>query len=328
MYGGGQAPVTHPIKMLVSKAFVLGAGLGTRLRPLTDTIPKPLIPIFQKPLITFALDHLIAAGVKSFVINTHRLAEQFTECFSGGEYDGCPVSLIHEPELLETGGGIKNAEHLLKNGPFITYSGDILGDVNLQALIEEHFRRGNDVTLALRNTGLASAVALRDGRVVDIGSKYGQAGTHDFANIAVWNSEIFSRIQPNQKISFIPVLVEWIGEKGKIGGVVLNDGKWFNVGSPSDYLGVHQTIMSEKWKPSFLRDQNWPQRIHESADVDSTATLLGCTVVGPRCQIGAGAILENTIVWPGAQIASRSQLSRCIVRSHQTVSGMHNDVVF
>src|SRR5437868_8652965 len=130
--------------MLIHTAFVLGAGLGTRLRPLTETTPKPLIPIFNKPLITFALDHLIAAGVRSFVINTHRLAGQFAELFGNGDYAGHPVTLIHEPDLLETGGGIKNAEHLLSNGPFITYSGDILSDVNLDALIKEHFRAGND----------------------------------------------------------------------------------------------------------------------------------------------------------------------------------------
>src|SRR5437588_4738695 len=96
----------------ITQAFVLGAGLGTRLRPLTDELPKPLVPIFQKPLITFALDHLIAAGVERFVINTHRLAECFDHLFSAREYRGRDVDLINEPVLLETGGGIKNAEHL------------------------------------------------------------------------------------------------------------------------------------------------------------------------------------------------------------------------
>src|SRR3954447_18435694 len=117
---------------MINNAFVLGAGLGVRLRPLTDSIPKPLIPIFNKPLITFALDHLISVGVSSFVINTHRLADQFTEYFSSGEYSGLPVSLVHEPVLLETCGGIKNAERFLRSGPFITYSGDILSDINLE----------------------------------------------------------------------------------------------------------------------------------------------------------------------------------------------------
>ena len=313
--------------MLISNAFVLGAGLGVRLRPLTDSIPKPLIPIFHKPLITFALDHLISVGIRSFVINTHRLADRFTEYFGSGKYCEHPVRLVHEPVLLETGGGIKNAEALLRNGPFITYSGDILSDISLETLIEEHFRRGNDVTLGVRDTGIASAIALQDGRVVDIGNKYGVAGNYDFANVAVWNPIIFERIPPNQKISFIPVLADWIGQNGKIGGAVLDQGKWFNVGSTADYLRVHRTILSDKWRPSFLQDSRWPAAVDKSAEIAASANLLGCSVVGPGCRVGSDAVLEDTILWTGAQIASRSHLSHCIVRSHQSVSGVHSDAV-
>jgi NDP-sugar pyrophosphorylase family protein len=311
----------------ITKAFVLGAGLGTRLRPLTETVPKPLIPIFHKPLITFALDHLIAAGVESFVINTHRLAEQFEDYFSAGGYRGKSVTLINEPVLLETGGGVKNAERFLEGGSFITYSGDILSDFRLERLIEEHLSLGNDVTLGLRDTGLGSSIALRDGRVVDIGNKYGIPGSHDFANVAVWNPDIFSRLPPGRKISFIPVLAEWIGEKGKIGGVLLNDGQWFNVGSSADYLRVHRTILSEKWRPAYVDEPRWPEAIHPSAQIASSAQLLGCTVVAPDCRVESEAILEDTILWSNAQIASRAHLSRCIVRSHQSVDGEHNDAV-
>src|SRR6184192_806472 len=149
----------------ITQAFVLAAGLGKRLRPLTDDLPKPLIPIFQKPLITFALDHLIAAGVQSFVINTHRLPSLFYEFFSGNAYDGHSVTLAHEPDLLGTGGGIKNVENILGKEPFIVYSGDILTDVALEPLITEHFRAGNDVTLGLRrNTGLGAGVVVRNQR--------------------------------------------------------------------------------------------------------------------------------------------------------------------
>ena len=88
----------------ITQAFVLAAGLGTRLRPLTDELPKPLIPIFQKPLVTFAPDHLIGVGVKSFVINTHRLPKLFQSFFAARKYAGFPTTLIHEPDLLETGG--------------------------------------------------------------------------------------------------------------------------------------------------------------------------------------------------------------------------------
>src|SRR5260370_42399864 len=115
----------------MTQAFVLGAGLGTRLRPLTDDLPKPLVPIFQKPLITFALDHLIDIGIESFVINTHRLPEQFANAFADGTYRDRPVRLVHEPELLGPGGGIKNIRPHLNTAPFIDYNGDALTDVAL-----------------------------------------------------------------------------------------------------------------------------------------------------------------------------------------------------
>src|SRR5690242_9433216 len=146
----------------ISQAFVLGAGLGTRLRPLTEELPKPLVPIFQKPLITFALDHLIDLGIDKIFINTHRLPETFAAAFPDNRYSGLDLTFVNEPVLLETGGGIKNIEAQLGREPFITYSGDVLTDVPLQPLIDEHFGRGNDVTLALRKTDFGSAIAFRD----------------------------------------------------------------------------------------------------------------------------------------------------------------------
>ena len=312
---------------LIKQAFVLGAGLGLRLRPMTELVPKPLVPIFQKPLITYALDHLRSLGVDSFVINTHRLPEQFDARFGSGEYEGLPVKLAYEPDLLETGGGIKNAEKFLRpNEPFIVYSGDILTDIELEPLIEEHFAKGNDVTLALRETGLATGMACEDGRVVDIGGKYGHKGSCDFANISIWNPDIFARITPGQKVSFVPIVVDWIGKGGKIGGMLLNERKWFNIGSRAGYLEVHRTIADQGWKPDYLTDGDWPVRVASDAKVHASARLEGVCAIGAGAEIGEGAVLENTIVWPGAQIASRSDLRNCIVRSHRKAEGTLRDI--
>jgi mannose-1-phosphate guanylyltransferase len=309
----------------ITQAFILAAGRGTRLRPLTDDLPKPLVPIFQKPLITFALDHLIDAGVSRFVINTHRLPELFRFFFAENSYAGHSITLVHEPDLLETGGGIKNVERYLGSEPFITYSGDVLTNMDLPPLIEEHFRRGNDVTLALRNTGLASDVALRDHHVVDLANRYGTTGNLDFANVAVWNPSIFKQIASRQKISFIPIVADWIGKSGKIGGLVMNDGKWFNIGSRAEYLEVHRTILREHWMPYYIRTREWPERVAKSATVDPSAEVRGCSVVGENCHVDAGAVLEDTILWPASQIASKSQLHSCIVRSQKKVSGIHRN---
>src|SRR5207248_919351 len=310
----------------ITQAFVLAAGVGKRLRPLTDDLPKPLIPIFQKPLITFALDHLSGVGADKYVINTHRRPELFQSFFNRSDYAGQSVTLVHEPELLETGGGIKNAERYFGSDPFITYSGDILTDVNLQPLIEERFRRGNDVTLALRDTSLASDIALRDHRVVDVANRYGIAGNLDFANIAVWNPAVFQRIPPQKKISFIPILGDWVGQGGKIGGLVMNDGKWFNISSRTEYLDVHRRILRDDWRPHYVKNHDWPERTAKSAIVDASAELRGCSVVGEDCLVGAEAILEDTICWSNAEIASKSQLHGCIVRSQKRVSGIHRNI--
>jgi mannose-1-phosphate guanylyltransferase len=310
----------------ITQAFVLAAGLGKRLRPLTDELPKPLIPIFQKPLITFALDHLAAIGIRKFVVNTHKHPQLFQTFFHGSDYAGRSVTLVHEPDLLETGGGIKNAQRYLGSEPFLTYSGDILTDVNVKPLIDEHFRRGNDVTLALRHTGLASEVAFRNPRVVDIAKRYGVPGNFDFANIAVWNSAVFEKISPQKKISFIPIVAEWIGRGGKIGGLVMNDGKWFNISSRREYLEVHRMILREGWTPHYVAGQDWPESIAKSAAVHPTAQLRGCSVAGEHCRVGAQAVLEDTILWPASEIASQSQLQGCIVRSQKKATGIHRDI--
>ena len=311
----------------ITQAFVLGAGLGARLRPLTDDLPKPLIPIFQKPLISFVLDHLIDSGVQSFVINTHRLPNLFHDFFWENTYDGHSVTLAHEPDLLETGGGIKNVEDILRTEPFIVYSGDILTDVALEPLIAEHFRAGNYVTLGLRrNTGLGAGVVMRDGRVVEISTKSNPKENFDYANISVWNPEIFGRIPAKRKISFIPILIDWINHGGTIGGLALDDGNWFNIGSRKQYLDVHRTILREDWKPRYVKMRNWPERIAKSAVVDASAELRGCTVVGEHCRVGANAILEDTILWSDAEIASQSQLQGCIVRSKKKASGIHRNI--
>ena len=310
----------------IKQAFVLGAGLGTRLRPLTDELPKPLVPIFHKPLITFALDHLVELGIRRFFINTHRLAEAFAETFPESRYLGNHLTFVHEPVLLETGGGIKNIEDRLAGEPFLTYSGDVLTDISVATLADEHFARGNDVTLALRHTGLGSAIAVRDNRVVDISNRYGIPGEYDFANIAVWNPSVLARIPPRQKISFIPILGDWIREGGKIGGVVLEEGKWFNLGSRAEYFEVHRVIMNDGWRPAYVKDADWWKPVHPSAIVDPSARIRGCSVVGKDCRVGADAVVEDTILWPGAQIASKTELVGCIVRARKAVTGRHRNI--
>ena len=210
------------------KAFVLGAGLGIRLRPLTNLLPKPLLPIYGKPLITFALDHLQQAGIEQFLGSTRPICRRDSPLsFPENKYQGAPLSLVYEPNLLETGGGIKNIERQIGEEVFIVYSGDILTDLPVERLVEEHFSKGHDVTLALRTTGFSTSIewCRQTGRVTDLlgalGS--GKSGEYDFAGISVWNPSVFSRIPTATRVSFISVIIEWMKSGGKIGGVPLEE---------------------------------------------------------------------------------------------------------
>ena len=311
----------------IGTAFVLGAGLGTRLRPLTLVRPKPLIPIFGKPLITFALDHLCGVGVESAVINTHHLADQMEALFRSQSYSGCRVKLVHEPDLLETGGGIKNAEAWIGREPFIVYSGDILTDIELEALIDEHFRKGNDVTLALRSTGLAAGLTLQnDGRVTSIKPGRSRSGAFDFANVSIWNRDVFHRVPAGEKVSFVPILIDWLRSGGKIGGVVLNEREWFNIGSRSEYLKVHEVISARRWRPDYLRTEDWPASVAADAQVDATARLAGFYALGSGCLVEGSTFIEDSIVWEKATIRKGSILRGCVVAGSLVISGRHENV--
>jgi mannose-1-phosphate guanylyltransferase len=319
----------------IRTAFVLGAGLGTRLRPLTDLVPKPLLPIFGKPIISFVLDHLIAHGVERFVINTHHLPEQINRLFAAkldeqgpvaiGCYRGREVKVIYEPALLETGGGIRNAASLLGDEPFLVYSGDLLTDLDLDRLIGAHMSGGRPVTLALRTTGLSTDISFdeRSGLVLDVRQmlKTGIAGAFDFANISVWNSAALPQIPAGKKTSFIPVLVDWIGRGGQVGGVAIEAGRWFNIGNRTEYLRIHRVIAEENWRPGYVTDAGWPNEVSPGARVDPDAEISKDSWVGANSLIESAAKLRNAIAWPNSIIRTGVELTQCIVAGREVRDG-------
>ncbi len=315
----------------VRKAFVLGAGLGTRLRPLTNVLPKPLLPIFGKPLITFALDHLRQAGIEKFWINVHHLPEKFTTMFCT-EYKGAHLELVFEQSLLETGGGMKNLEKQIGDEVFFVYSGDLLTDLPFDRLIDEHFSRQNDVTLALRKTGLSTGISWHreSGRIVDFFGALGfdRGGEYDFAGISIWNPSVFSRIPKATKISFVPVIVEWLKSGGRIGGVALEENRWFNIGSRTEYLRVHQIIANEHWSPEYVRPAAWPIEVERSANISPTSRIEEGSYVGTMCSIEADVVLENSILFPGSRISKGSRLRSCIVGGVNVERGTYQDADF
>jgi mannose-1-phosphate guanylyltransferase/mannose-1-phosphate guanylyltransferase/phosphomannomutase len=306
----------------VNKAFVLGAGLGERLRPLTAQLPKPLIPFYHRPLICAAFDHAISAGARQLAVNTHHLPEAYAQAFPDSRYDGVPLHFRHEfPDRLETAGGIANVRDLLDGGdPFLVYNGDILTDLPLAPLIEHHHAAGNLVTLALRSTGPALHIALdpTQERIIDIHGKLGtgQHGTHLFTGIYMVSPGFFDWLTPGKKESVIPVFLRLIELGHRVGGLVLDQGSWWDLGNRTSYLDAH------------LAEASGPRgsgALHPLAQIHPTATLLGHNIIGPHAVVEAGAVLRDSLLWPHAHVQAGAHLTRTIVRSRITASGRHEN---
>ena len=185
----------------IRTAFVLGAGLGTRLRPLTLRRPKPLIPVVNRPLISYAFDHLRGVGIDRLIVNTHWQAERYAEFFPDGNYGGAELHFrLESPEVLETAGGIWNVRDLLRDEPFIVYNGDIFTDLPLAPALAAHRASGHEVTMVLRSKDgpLQVACDITSGRVTDISGRVDPAAGPRFlfTGIYIVSPEFLRRIPP------------------------------------------------------------------------------------------------------------------------------------
>ena len=223
--------------------------------------------------------------------------------------------------MLETAGGIRHARAYLGDGPFIVCNGDILSDLPLAPALDAHRAAGNEVTLILRSHGGNTNVAFDDasGRILDLRRTLRPElePRHLFTGIYIVEPQFIARIPAAQKISVVPVFHEMIRKSAKLGGIVLDGGAWWDLGSRSEYLAVHAALAG-KGAP-------W---ISHCAGVARTAKILGATAIGTGAEIGAGAMLQDCIIWQNATVVAGSRLTRCIIADGATASGEHTDVDF
>jgi NDP-sugar pyrophosphorylase family protein len=295
----------------VNQAFILGAGLGTRLRPLTHQVPKPLVPLFHRPLAAWTVDACRRAGITRFAINTHHLPEAWASFPATAGLSANDIAFFHEPVLLDTGGGLKQLEDWAGGEPLLVHNGDIFSTLPLEKLIAAHKASGLPVTLALRSSGADRRVAFdpASGLVIDVRHELGVAkGTHVFSGIYCANPGVFGLIPPRQVVSIIPAFLE-LAKQQQLGAVLLDEGVWLDLGDRDSYLDAHRTL---ELAPA----------VHPGARIE-TGALVRDSVVGPGAVIESGAVVTNSVVWPGAKVLADAVLDGCIVCSANPVRGNH-----
>lgn len=234
-------------------AFILGAGLGTRLRPLTDRCPKPLLEIRGRPVITYAMDHLLSAGVERFIVNTHHCPDVYLQKFPDMQWRGAPILFRHEPVLLDTAGGLKNIEDLLGDDKTILcYNGDIIADFPLQGLLRLHEQKQPVATMVLRSHGPLLNVSVNArGEVCDLRNALKNPGTQSclFTGIYAVETSLLRHIEAGRIESIItPFLQRIAGNPGSILGIIIDEGTWQDIGSIEIYeqLKIQAGILEER----------------------------------------------------------------------------------
>ena len=304
--GAGQSRRVH-------QAFILGAGLGTRLRPLTNQVPKPLVPLFHRPLAAWTVDACRRAGIRRFAINTHHLPEQWSAFPAAAGLDPHLCTFFHEPVLLETGGGLKNIQPWIGDQALLVHNGDIFSTMPLEKLIAAHESSGLPVTLALRSGGADKRIAFDPAShlVVDVRNELGIAkGTHVFSGIYCVNPEVLDLIPAGEVISVIPAFLE-LARRGKLGAIILDEGEWLDLGDRESYLAAHRSLALAP-------------PVHHTAVIGKGATVID-SVIGPGAVIDSGAVVRQSVVWPGTRVEADADLDRCIVCGPAPVRGRHRD---
>lgn len=217
---------------MAATAFLLAAGLGTRLRPYTLTTPKPLLPVGGRPMLDIALAHLRAHGHREVVVNAFWLAEQIVDW--AARQPGV-TAIVESPTILGTGGGLRNARHLLAER-FCVVNGDILCDVDLTALWNEPA----PAVMALRAQadGRHTGVALREGRVTGIAGIVGEADASlHFTGIHVLDRAVLDLVPPTGEACIVRSAYRELVAEGRVRGIV-HPGRWVDIGTVEEYERV------------------------------------------------------------------------------------------
>lgn len=230
--------------------FIMAGGYGTRLKPLTDHCPKPLLKIGNKPILDFILQNFIKYGFKNFYISTHYMPEKIRHYFGDGEHWGVKITYVHEKEPLGTGGALGLLPDNIDKAPLIMINGDILTTTNFEKLLKFHINSNADVTMCVRDYEYQipyGVIYEKGNKVVRLEEK---PIKHFYVNAGIYvlNYELVRRVKKNSKIDMPNFLENIIAENGNILMHPIHE-YWLDIGRMDDFKRAQADIASleSKW---------------------------------------------------------------------------------
>ncbi len=319
------------------RAFVLSAGKGTRLRPFTDDIPKPLIPVLNRPVMARILKLCAKHGINEAVANLHYRGEQIEAFFGNGNPWDMDLHYSWEDQLMGTAGGVRHQADFLSQGTFIVISGDLVTNIDLGALIAFHQERGAMATMALTEVGDPSrfgvVVSDAQGRIQSFQEKPQRAEAKSRlvnTGIYILEPEIFNLIPAQTFYDFGKDLFPLMLAKGLPLYAMQTNAYWSDVGTLGQYLYTHWDLLTHPTtrtrigentiiEPGAIISSN--ALIGKNCHIQSGAAVLGYSCIGDGTVIQSGGRVLDSIVWAAEQFTHT--IAGDVIRS---IQGGHNHV--
>ena len=286
--------------------FILAAGFGTRLRPISHWLPKPLLPILGKPLLHYILERVSCLEFNRIGINVHYMRSEMEKWLTE-----CPFSryleIFPEEELLGTGGGLKNAKVFLDKMPFLVHNADILSDIDLYELVEQHINSGNLVTLAVHHFERFNHLYVdKKGFLKGVGTKvidtYPDLKPMAFTGISVYQPEIIDFL-PEGISSIVAGWLKAIESGHRVGTVDVTGCHWNDLGTPETYI---DSVIDK------LREKGETLYIHPSTQIKGPIQMDGMVSIEENCVLNKGAFLKNCLIMPRTEVLENVSFDNCI----------------
>jgi len=332
------------------KAVVLVGGEGTRLRPLTLTTPKQMLPIVGVPMIERVLAHLASHGIAEAILSLGYLPDAFKEAYPDGHAAGVALTYAVEPEPLDTAGAVRFAATFGEvDDTFVVVNGDVLTDLDLSAIVAFHRQSGAEGTIALHPVPDPSAFGVvptdADGRVTAFVEKppRDEAPTNEInAGTYVFEASVLNRISPTGRVSIeretFPAMVR--------DGVLFarsDASYWLDTGTPAAYLQANHDLLSGKrvarignelndrgdgvfvsGSPVVMGDVTAPSVIFDGCEIAAGARIER-SIIGAGSVIAAGAVVVDSVIMEGGHVAGDARVSGSVMGPNATV-GQRGDV--
>lgn len=321
------------------KAIILVGGQGTRMRPLTDHLPKNIVPLCGAPFLTYQFEYLKRAGVREVALSVGYLPKDIKKVYGTGKKLGIKIHYALEKEPLGTAGAIKNSEKYVKGHPVVVLNGDILTDIPLTKMIAHHRKQKNIATLGLFRVPDPTAYGLvlldKKGQIEKFLEKPSpdQVVTDTInAGVYIFEPEVFDHIPVGQNYSAERALFPgFLAARERFGGFVWR-GYWQDIGTPRKYLTTQWDVLKgtfpvhgpyqKKRKGIYLGKGvkmgkgvvlKGPSYIGDGCSLGDGARISPLSVLGPGCKIGKRATITKSLLWEKTEIGDGASLDETVL---------------